>query len=604
MNSEVICLALLLGVTCCPVQAVHSDTPSTDGNSEKFRTVIAIDFGTDYTCVAVGENDHVEIIPNEHGKRITPSYVAFTPDGETLIGDAAKNQMTNNPQNTIFDVKRLIGRTWDDQSVQRNIQRYPFKVINRENKPYIEVRVGSEDKVFAPEEISAMVLSKMKEIAENYLGENVTHAVVTVPAFFNDAQRMATRDAGSIAGMNVIRINNEPSAASVAYGLTKSDGEKNVLVFDVGGGTIEGSVLTIDNGVIELVATNGDTHASAQDIDQRLIDYFIKQYKTKTGQDLREDSGAIQKLSREVEKAKRALSSRHATRVEIESLIGGHDFSEVLTRAKLEELYVDLFESTLNYMQSALDEEYLNRTDIHEIIMVGAASEIPKVQQMVKEFFDGKAPNKGIHPEEAVVHGAALVAAFYATYDETKDECFDLFEINHLSLGIETIGGVMSKIISRNTIIPTKKTQQFTTTEDDQDVMEILVSEGERAMTKDNHMLGKFELKGIPPAATGEPEIDVTFEIDVNGLLTVSAEDVRTGNKNSIVIHDLYGDGLSPENLEQMIHDAEEFAEEDKKMMEKTEAEVRAGVKWTNKKAVRRKPITSGDPENVPHDEL
>ncbi|XP_046367444.1 endoplasmic reticulum chaperone BiP-like isoform X2 [Haliotis rufescens] len=597
-----LCVVPLLGATCFYVEAdANSKIPPTNGNSEKPRTVIAVDLGTDYSCVGVFRNDQVEIIPDEQGNRITPSYVAFTPDGETLIGHAARNQLTTNPENTVFDVKRLIGRTWDDPSVQRDIQRYPFKVINTDNKPHIQVRVGSEDKVFAPEELSAMVLSKMKEIAETYLTQNVTNAVVTVPAYFNDAQRMATKDAGTIAGLNILRLINEPSAASIAYGLNKSEGEKNVVVFDLGGGTFDVSLLTIDDGVIELVATNGDTHL---DINQRLLEFFIQQYNTRTSQDLREDSGAIQKLRREVEKAKRALSSQHQTRVEIESLMGGHAFSEVLTRARLEALNIALFESTLKSMQTILDNEEFKRTDIREIVLVGAPSKIPRIRQLAMKFFGGKAPNKDIHPEEVVAYGAALEGAVIAAYDDTIDECFDLLEISKLSLGIETIGGVMTKIISRNTAIPTKRTQQFTTTEDDQDVMEILVYEGERAMTKDNHILGKFDLTGIPPALRGDPQINVTFEIDVNVILTVTAEDIGTGNKNGIVIQDRHGDKMSPGIIENMIQDAEGFAEEDKEMRMKTEAELRAGTKLRSRKAVTRKHFIQDNAKDISHDEL
>ncbi|XP_046554871.1 endoplasmic reticulum chaperone BiP-like [Haliotis rubra] len=594
---RIICthVALLLLTTCWHVQACIT------ARNEIQEPVIGIDLGTAFTCVGVVRNDQVEIIPDQQGNWITPSYVAFTPDGETLIGHAAKNQMTTNPENTIFDVKRLIGRTWDDPSVQRDIKRFPFKVIHKENKPYIEVRVGSEDKVFAPEEISAMLLSKMKEMAETYLGENVTNAVVTVPAYFNDAQRTATKDAGTIAGLNVLRIINEPTAAAFAYGLDKLDGETNVLVFDLGVGTFDVSIITIDHGVFEVVATNGDTHLGSQDIDQRLIEYFIKQYKTRTGQDLLKNSGATQKLRREVEKAKRALSSQHQTRVEIESIMGGHDFSEVLTRAKLEELNMDLFKSTLNYMQSALDEAYLNRTDIHEIVMVGESSEIPKIQQLVKEFLDGKEPNRGINPEEVVAYGAAVHGRVMA---EDGDNDIILCDSSPLSLGIETIGGVMAKVIGRNSFIPTRRTEQFTTTEHDQDEVTIRVYEGERAMTKNNLFLGQFDLTGIQPASRGVPLINVTIEIDVNGIVYVTAEEIGTGNKNNIIIKYDVAERPSPEYLEKMIQDAEEFADEDKEMMEKAEADLRAGDKWTSRKAVRRKPILPGDPEIVSRDEL
>ncbi|XP_071097016.1 endoplasmic reticulum chaperone BiP-like [Haliotis cracherodii] len=591
------CVGLLLLTTCWHVQAC-----TTPPDVEDLEPVIGIDLGTTFTCVGVFRNDNVEIIPDEQGNRITPSFVAFTPDGETLIGHAARNQLTTNPENTVCDVKRLIGRTWDDPSVQRELQRYPFKVINEDNKPHIQVKVGSEDKVFAPEEISAMMLSKMKEIAETYLTQNVTNAVVTVPAYFNDAQRMATKDAGTIAGLNILRLINEPIAASVAYGLDKSDGEKNILVFDLGVGTFDVSIVNTDYGVFEVVATNGDTHLGGQDIDQRVIEFFIKQYKKRTSQDLRGDSGAIKKLRLEVEKAKRALSSQHQTRVEIESLMGGHDFSEVLTRAKLEELNTDLFESTLSYMQLALNEASLNRTDIHEIIMVGESTEIPKIQQLVKEFFDRKEPMRGINPEEVVAYGAAVQGGVLAGNGES--EIILCGDYSPLSLGIETIEGVMAKVIPRNTMIPTRRTQQFTTTQHDQEEMTIRVYEGERTMTKNSHFLGQFDLTGICPARSGLPQINITFEIDVNGIVHVTAEDLGTGNKNNMVITYSDGDRLSLEYIEKMIQDAEDFAEEDKEMIEKTEAELRAGDKWTNAKAVRRKHIVPDNTENVSHDEL
>ncbi|XP_048241400.1 endoplasmic reticulum chaperone BiP-like isoform X2 [Haliotis rufescens] len=446
-----------------------------------------------------------------------------------------------------------------------------------------------------------MMLSKMKEIAETYLTQNVTNAVVTVPAYFNDAQRMATKDAGTIAGLNILRLINEPIAASVAYGLDKSDGEKNILVFDLGVGTFDVSIVITDYGVFEVVATKGDTHLGGQDIDQRLMEFFIKQYKKRTSQDLREDIGAIQKLRREVEKAKRALSSQHQTRVEIESLMGGHDFSEVLTRAKLEELNTDLFKSTLSYMQFALNEADLNRTDIHEIIMVGESTEIPKIQQLVKEFFDGKEPMRGINPEEVIAYGAAVQGGVLAGKGE---KAILLCGFCPLSLGIEIIGGVMAKVFPRNTLIPIRRTRQFTTTQHDQEEVTIRVYEGERIMTKNNHFLGQFDLTGIRPARSGLPQINVTFEIDVNDIVYVTAEDIGTGNKNKIVITYSEGDMLSPEYIEKMIQDAEDFAEEDKEMMEIMEAELRSGDKWTNTKAVRRKPIIQDKTENVSHDEL
>ncbi|CAI9772541.1 unnamed protein product [Fraxinus pennsylvanica] len=543
---------------------------ATKSGTVKLGTVIGIDLGTTHSCVGVYKNGHVEIIANDQGHRITPSWVAFT-DTERLIGEAAKNQAAVNPERIIFDVKRLIGRRFEDKEVQKDMKLVPYRIVNKDGKPYIQVKImDGETKIFSPEEISAMILGKMKETAEAFLGKTIKDAVVTVPAYFNDAQRQATKDAGVIAGLNVARIINEPTAAAIAYGLDKKGGEKNILVFDLGGGTFDVSILTINNGVFEVLATNGDTHLGGEDFDHRIMEYFIKLIKKKHGKDISNDNRALGKLRRECERAKRALSSQHHVHVEIESFFDGIDFSEPLTRSRFEKLNNDLFRKSMGPVKKAIEDAGLEKNQIDEIVLVGGSTRIPKVQQLLKDYFDGKEPNRGVNPDEVVAYGAAIQGSILSGEGEEVTTDF-LVYLAPLAIGIENVGGVMTKLILRNNDIPTKKSQVFTTCQDQQTTVSIQVFEGERSLTKDCRLLGKFDLTGIPPAPRGTPQIEVTFEVDGYGTLIVKAEDKGTGKSEKITITE-ENDRYSQEDVEKMVREAEEFAEEDKKVKERIDA--------------------------------
>ncbi|CAI5164927.1 BEM_HP_G0084010.mRNA.1.CDS.1 [Saccharomyces cerevisiae] len=540
-----------------------------------FQGAIGIDLGTTYSCVATYESS-VEIIANEQGNRVTPSFVAFTPE-ERLIGDAAKNQAALNPRNTVFDAKRLIGRRFDDESVQKDMKTWPFKVIDVDGNPVIEVQYLEETKTFSPQEISAMVLTKMKEIAEAKIGKKVEKAVITVPAYFNDAQRQATKDAGAIAGLNVLRIINEPTAAAIAYGLGagKSEKERHVLIFDLGGGTFDVSLLHIAGGVYTVKSTSGNTHLGGQDFDTNLLEYFKAEFKKKTGLDISDDARALRRLRTAAERAKRTLSSVTQTTVEVDSLFDGEDFESSLTRARFEDLNAALFKSTLEPVEQVLKDAKISKSQIDEVVLVGGSTRIPKVQKLLSDFFDGKQLEKSINPDEAVAYGAAVQGAILtgqSTSDETKDLL--LLDVAPLSLGVGMQGDMFGIVVPRNTTVPTIKRRTFTTCADNQTTVQFPVYQGERVNCKENTLLGEFDLKNIPMMPAGEPVLEAIFEVDANGILKVTAVEKSTGKSSNITISNAVG-RLSSEEIEKMVNQAEEFKAADEAFAKKHEARQR-----------------------------
>ena len=540
-----------------------------------FPGAIGIDLGTTYSCVATYDSA-VEIIANEQGNRVTPSFVAFTPE-ERLIGDAAKNQAALNPKNTVFDAKRLIGRRFDEESVQKDIKTWPFTVIEKDDAPFVEVEYLGEKKTFAPQEISSMVLTKMKEIAEAKIGQKVEKAVITVPAYFNDAQRQATKDAGAIAGLNVLRIINEPTAAAIAYGLGagKSDKERHVLIFDLGGGTFDVSLLHLAGGVFTVKSTAGDTHLGGQDFDTNLLEFFKADFQKKTGKDISSDARALRRLRTAAEKAKRTLSSVATTTVEVDSLFDGEDFSINISRARFEAINDALFKSTLEPVEQVLKDAKIAKNQIDEVVLVGGSTRIPKVQKLLSDFFDGKQLEKSINPDEAVAYGAAVQGAILtgqSTSEDTKDLL--LLDVAPLSLGVAMQGNVFAPVVPRNTTVPTIKRRTFTTVADHQTTVQFPVYQGERVNCAENTLLGEFDLKNIPPMPAGEPVLEAIFEVDANGILKVTAVEKSTGKSANITISNAVG-RLSTAEIEKAIEDAEKFKSSDDAFSKRHEAKQR-----------------------------